>query len=95
MEIFKDNHTISRSIIVEILNGALTLNSYDSGDGFGEERIITVNDLITIKKVMDADTDEDLLNQMRARYSIGEAIDFFVEFLEKNKIEYQYHRFTD
>ena len=50
MEIYKDDHDISRSIFLELTNGELTLQSYDSGSGFSEERIITLYDLSAIKK---------------------------------------------
>lgn len=95
MEIYKDNYPISRSICLSLLDNVLTLESYDSGDGFNEERIITVSDLCALRKVMNVETNDDLFNLMRIRYSIAGAIDLFSEFLEKNKIEYQYHRFTN
>ena len=95
MEIYKDNYPISRSIFLSLLDNTLTLQSYDSDDGFTEEKIITVSDLCALRKVMNVETNDDLFNLMRIRYSIAGAIDLFSEFLEKNKIEYQYHRFTD
>ena len=95
MEIYKDDHDISRSIFLELTNGELTLQSYDSGSGFSEERIITLYDLSAIKKAMNVETDEDLLEKIKISYSKSDAVDSFSNFLGKNKIKFQYHRFTN
>lgn len=95
MEIYKDNYPISRSICLSLLDNVLTLESYDSGDGFNEERIITLYDLSAIKKAMNVEKDEDLLVKIKTSYSKSDAVDSFSNFLGKNKIKFQYHRFTD
>ncbi|MDX9775045.1 MAG: hypothetical protein RBT40_03715 [Petrimonas sp.] len=95
MEIYKDNYPISRSICLSLLDNVLTLESYDSGDGFSEERIITLYDLSAIKKAMNVETDEDLLEKIKISYSKSDAVDSFSNFLGKNKIKFQYHRFTN
>lgn len=95
MEIYKDNYPISRSICLSLLDNVLTLELYDSGDGFNEERIITLYDLSAIKKAMNVETDEDLLVKIKTSYSKSDAVDSFSNFLGKNKIKFQYHRFTD
>ena len=95
MEIYKDNYPISRSICLSLLDNGLTLELYDSGDGFNEERIITLYDLSAIKKGMNVETDEDLLVKIKTSYSKSDAVDSFSNFLGKNKIKFQYHRFTD
>ena len=94
MEIYKDNYPISRSICLSLLDNVLTLESYDSGDGFSEERIITLYDLSAIKKAMNVETDEDLLEKIKISYSKSDAVDLFSDYLDKNKIKYQYHNFT-
>lgn len=94
MEIFKDDHDISRSIFLELANGSLSLQSYDSGGGFNEERIITINDLSAIKKVFNVKTNEDLLEKIKASYSKSDAIDSFVDFLNKSNIKFIFHCFT-
>lgn len=94
MEIYKDDHDISRSIFLELTNGELTLQSYDSGSGFSDERIITLYDLSAIKKAMNVETDEDLLVKIKTSYSKSDAVDLFSDYLDKNKIKYQYHNFT-
>ena len=94
MEIYKDNYPISRSICLSLLDNVLTLESYDSGDGFSEERIITLYDLSAIKKAMNVETDEDLLVKIKTSYSKSDAVDLFSDYLDKNKIKYQYHNFT-
>jgi hypothetical protein len=95
MEIYKDNYPISRNICLSLLDNVLTLESYDSGDGFSEERIITLYDLSAIKKAMNVETDEDLLEKIKISYSKSDAVDSFSNFLGKNKIKFQYHRFTN
>ena len=95
MEIYKDNYPISRSICLSLLDNGLTLELYDSGDGFNEERIITLYDLSAIKKAMNVETDEDLLVKIKTSYSKSDAVDSFSNFLGKNKIKFQYHRFTN
>lgn len=94
MEIYKDNYPISRSICLSLLDNTLTLQSYDSGSGFSEERIITLYDLSAIKKAMNVETDEDLLVKIKTSYSKSDAVDLFSDYLDKNKIKYQYHNFT-
>jgi len=94
MEIYKDNYPISRSICLSLLDNGLTLELYDSGDGFNEERIITLYDLSAIKKAMNVETDEDLLVKIKTSYSKSDAVDLFSDYLDKNKIKYQYHNFT-
>ena len=94
MEIYKDNYPISRSICLSLLDNVLTLELYDSGDGFNEERIITLYDLSAIKKAMNVETDEDLLVKIKTSYSKSDAVDLFSDYLDKNKIKYQYHNFT-
>lgn len=88
MEIYKDNYPISRSICLSLLDNVLTLESYDSGDGFSEERIITLYDLSAIKKAMNVETDEDLLEKIKISYSKSDAVDSFSNFLGKNKIKF-------
>jgi len=95
MEIYKDDHDISRSIYLELVNGELTLQSYDSGDGFSEERIITVSDLCALRKALGVETNEDLLEKIKTGYSKSDAVDSFVDFLDKHKIKFIFHCFTN
>lgn len=82
MEIYKDNHDISRSINLELSSDRLTIDSYDRGNGFSEERIITVEDIASLKIVMNVEADDDfLLEQLKADYSKVNGIDLFVDFL--------------
>ena len=50
MEIYKDNKPISRSIDLYLESDKLILLSYDSCKGFSEERIITVEDIDSLKR---------------------------------------------
>lgn len=94
MEIYRDKHEISRVIFLELENDLLTLSSYDLGGGYDEERIIEVKaDLL--KKAMKLDTDEALIVEMKKLYSKSEGLDLFSDFLNKHKIKFQYHRFTN
>jgi hypothetical protein len=94
MEIYRDKHEISRVIFLELENDLLTLSSYDLGGGYDEERIIDVKaDLL--KKAMKLDTDEALIVEMKKLYSKSEGLDLFSDFLNKHKIKFQYHRFTN
>jgi len=94
MEIYKDNKAISRSIDLYLDSDKLTLLSYDSCKGFSEERIITIENIESLKKAMNVETDEDLLNEIKADYSKADAVDQFVNFLTDHEVQYIYHRFT-
>lgn len=95
MEIYKDNHHISRSIMVHIADDGLTLDSYDSSKGFSYERIITVTAVDELRKAMNVSTDQELLMQIKKDYAVSDAIDLFGDYLTENNIVYQYHSFSD
>jgi len=50
--------------------------------------------LSAIKKAMNVETDDDLLVKIKTSYSKSDAVDMFSDYLDKNKIKYQFHNFT-
>lgn len=94
MEIYKDDHDISRAIFVAIENSTLTVNEQDLGKGFESERIIETDQLREVKKLFQVNTDEELLDVIKERYSCSKGFDMITDLFSDNKIEFKYNSFT-
>jgi hypothetical protein len=94
LEIYKDNYEISRSITIELDSDLFYFCSYDSGNGFEEEKIITVEDIASLKKAMNAKSDDELLSKIKAKFSKVNGVEQFFNYLEKRGVDVIYHCFT-
>lgn len=95
MEIFEDNFEISRTITVGIENSTLFISALDSSEECKYERILETKEIESIRCLLNASTDENLLTCLKDRFCKSCGFELIYDFLRKNKIEFTFSLYLD
>ena len=83
----------TRKIWASIVSTTLRVELQDLGDAAeprGEyEEVVEGISLFILRKNLGVDTNEEVLNWLKANFNKGSAIDDLTKYLDKNKISYQ------